>query len=140
MSLSMYRPLRLSEMMDRMFDDSMMGPRSMGGFGIPMDVYVTDEDYIIHAVMPGLKPEDLNVEVNDNTVIIQGEVVPPAKDVEKSNWLLQEIRYGKFSRSLSVGSEIDGSKAEAHVENGLLTLRIPKAEAAKPKVIKVKAK
>jgi HSP20 family protein len=140
MSLSLYRPLRLSEMMDRMFDDSMMGPRSMGGFGIPMDVYVTDENYIIHAVMPGLKPEDLNVEVNDNTVTIQGEVVPPAKEGEKSNWLLQEIRYGKFSRSLSVGSEIDGSKAEAHVENGVLTLRIPKAEAAKPKVIKVKAK
>ena len=140
MSLSLYRPLRLSEMMDRMFDDSMMGPRSMGGFGIPMDVYVTDEDYIIHAVVPGLKPEDLNVEVNDNTVTIQGEVVPPVKEGEKSNWLLQEIRYGKFSRRLSVGSEIDGSKAEAHVENGVLTLRIPKAEAAKPKVIKVKAK
>lgn len=140
MSLSLYRPLRLSELMDRMFDDSMMGPRSMGGFGVPMDVYVTDEDYIIKAVVPGLKPEDLNVEVNDNTVTIQGEVVPPAKEGEKSNWLLQEIRYGQFSRSLSVGSEIDGSKAEAHVENGVLTLRIPKAEAAKPKVIKVKAK
>jgi HSP20 family protein len=140
MSLSLYRPLRLSEMMDRMFDDSLLGPRSVGGFGIPTDVYVTDEDYVIQAMVPGLKPEDLNVQVNDNTVTIEGEILPPAKPNEKSNCLLQEIRYGKFSRSLSVGGEIDGAKAEAHVENGLLTLRLPKAEAAKPKIVKVKAK
>ena len=140
MSLSLYRPFRLSEMMDRMFDDSVFGPRVMGGLGIPMDVYVTDEDYIIYALVPGLRAEDLNVEVNDNTVTIQGEVAAPAKMSDKSNCLLQEIRYGKFSRSVAISGEIDGAKAEAHVENGLLTLRIPKAEAAKPKTIKVLAK
>ena len=140
MSLSLYRPFRLSEMMDRMFDDNMFGPHSVGGFGIPLDVFVTDEDYVIHAVVPGLRAEDLNVEVNDNTVTIQGEIVPPEKTADKANCLLQEIRYGKFSRSLAISGEIDGAKAEAHVENGVLTLRIPKAEAAKPKVIKVKTK
>jgi HSP20 family protein len=80
------------------------------------------------------------VEINDNTITIKGEVFPPEKTDEKVNVLLQEIRYGKFARSLSISGELDGDKAEAHVENGILTLRVPKSEAAKPKLIKVKAK
>ena len=117
MSISLYRPARLSEMMDRMFDENFFGPRPVSGFGVPLDVYVTDEDYLLRAVVPGLKAEDLSVEISDNTVTIKGEVRPPVQP-----------------------NELDGAKAEAHVENGLLTLRIPKAEAAKPKVVKVKAK
>lgn len=140
MSLSLYRPARLSEMMDRMFDESFFGPRPVSGFGVPLDVYATDDDYLLQAVVPGLKAEDLNVEINDYTVTIKGEVKPPMEADAKYNCLLQEIRYGAFTRSVSIGGELDGAKAEAHVENGLLTLRIPKAEAAKPKVIKVKAK
>ena len=140
MSISLYRPARLSEMMDRMFDENFFGPRPVSGFGVPLDVYVTDEDYLLRAVVPGLKAEDLSVEISDNTVTIKGEVRPPVQPNEKSNCLLQEIRYGAFTRSISIGGELDGAKAEAHVENGLLTLRIPKAEAAKPKVVKVKAK
>jgi HSP20 family protein len=140
MPLSLYRPLRLSEMMDRMFDDNFFGPRAVDGYSMPLDVYVTENDYLVRAVVPGLKPEDLKVEINDNTVTIKGEVFPPEKANEKVNILLQEIRYGKFVRSLSISGELDGDKAEAHVENGLLTLRIPKSEAAKPKLIKVKAK
>lgn len=140
MSLSIYRPLRLSEMLDRVFDENYTGPRAVEGHAMPLDVFVNDDDYIIHAVVPGLKAEDLNIEINDNTVTLKGEVQPLVKPTEKCNCLLQEIRYGKFSRTLSISGELDGTKAEAHLENGLLTLRIPKAEAAKPKVIKVKAK
>ncbi len=139
MSLSLYRPTRLTEMLDRMFDDSYLG-RSEEGFGMPLDVYVTENDYIVRAIVPGLKPEDLKVEINDNTITLRGEVLPPQKNGEKSSVLLQEIRYGKFARTLSIGGELDGDKAEANVENGVLTLRVPKSEAAKPKVIKVKAK
>jgi len=139
MSLSLYRPTRLTEMLDRMFDDSYFG-RTEEGFAMPLDVYVTENDYIVRAVVPGLKPEDVKVEINDNTITLKGEVLPPEKSGEKSSVLLQEIRYGKFARSLSIGGELDGDRAEAHVENGVLTLRVPKSEAAKPKVIKVKAR
>jgi HSP20 family protein len=140
MSISLYRPHRMSEMLDRMFDENFFGPRLANGFSVPLDVRVTDDDYILHAVVPGLKAEDLNVEINDNTVTIQGEVKPPLQPDERFTCLLQEIRYGNFTRSVSISGELDGTKAEAHLENGLLTLRIPKAETAKPKVIKVKAK
>ena len=139
MSLSQYRPIRLTEMLDRMFDDNYFG-RSAEGFGIPLDVYVTEDEYLVRAVVPGLKPEDVKVEINDNTITLKGEVFPPDKTAEKVSVLLQEIRYGKFARSVSIGGELDGDKAEAHVENGVLTLRVPKSEAAKPKVIKVKAR
>ena len=139
MSLSLYRPTRLTEMLDRMFDDSYLG-RSEEGFAVPLDVYVTEIDCIVRAVVPGLKPEDVKVEINESTITIKGEVLPPEKSGEKSSVMLQEIRYGRFARTLSIGGELDGDKAEAHVENGVLTLRVPKSEAAKPKVIKVKAK
>jgi HSP20 family protein len=122
-----------------MFDDSYPS-RSAEGFSMPLDVYVTENDYIVRAVVPGLKPEDLKVEISDNTLTIKGEVFPPEKTGEKVGILLQEIRYGKFARSVSISGELDGDKAEALVENGILTLRVPKSEAAKPKVIKVKAK
>ena len=139
MSLSLYRPMRLTEMLDRMFDDSLFG-RTGENLGVPLDVYVTENDYIVRAVVPGLKPEDLKVEINDNTITISGEVFPPEKTSEKASVLMQEIRYGKFARSLSIGGELDGDKAEARVDNGILTLRVPKSEAAKPKLIKVKTK
>ena len=138
MSLSLYRPMRLTEMLDRVFDDNYLG-RSVEGFGMPLDVYVTENDYIVRAVVPGLKPDEVKVEINDNTITITGEVVPP-ETTEKTSVLLHEIRYGKFSRSVSIGGEMDGDKAEAQVEHGVLTLRIPKSEAAKPKVITVKTK
>ncbi len=53
---------------------------------------------------------------------------------------MQERRYGKFARTLTLPAEVDSAKAEATIENGLLTLRVPKAEAARPKMIKVKAR
>ncbi len=140
MSLSVYRPYRMSEMLDRMFDENFFGPRSVASFSVPLDVYVTDDDYVLQAVVPGLKAEDLSVEINDNTVTIKGEVKPPVQPSEKANCLLQEIHYGTFTRSVTIGGEVDGTKADAQVENGILTLRLPKAEAAKPKVIRVKAK
>lgn len=136
-----YRPMRLTEMMDRLFDESFGRGWNLPteGMAIPVDVQAKDDEYIVHASIPGLKPEDLHVEVLGNTVTIRGEVFAPAAE-EKNGWLLQERVYGKFSRSFTLPSEMDSTKAEAQIENGVLTLRLPKAEAAKPKAIKVRVK
>jgi HSP20 family protein len=138
MSLTLYRPIRLASMLDRMFNAELAQSHDSSTMGLPLDVVATDNDFVIHAIVPGLKPEDLNIEVTDDTISIKGET----KATEKSTgeYLLDEICYGKFARSLSLGVDLDGSKAEAHVENGLLTLRVPKAESAKPKVVKVLAR
>lgn len=137
----LYRPIRLTEMMDRLFDESF--GRSLGTpaetFGFAMDVQAKDDEFIVHANLPGLRPEDLNIEVLGNSVTVRGEVFAPAVD-EKNGWLLQERVFGKFSRTFTLPAELDNAKAEAHFEHGVLTLRLPKAEAAKPKAIKVHLK
>jgi HSP20 family protein len=66
-------------------------------------------------------------------------VVAPEYD-DQAQWVLQERSYGKFSRTLNFTVELDSGKAEAAVENGLLNLRVPKAETAKPKMVKIQAK
>lgn len=139
----LYRPGRLTEIMDRLFDEAFS--RTWGsfptveGFSIPVDIQAKDDEYIIYANVPGLRAEDLNVEVLGNSVTLRGEIFAPAAE-EKNGWLLQERVVGKFSRSFTLPAELDNTKAEANLENGVLTLRLPKAEAARPKAIKVRVK
>jgi HSP20 family protein len=138
-----YRPIRLTELMDRLFDESVTrtGYGQMNGelLGIPMDVQAKDDEYVVYAIVPGLKAEDLDVEVLGNTLTVRGEVFAPAAE-EKTGWLLQERAYGKFSRSLTLPAELDSAKVDASLENGVLVLRLPKAEAARPKAIKIKTR
>jgi HSP20 family protein len=136
-----YRPLRLAEAVNRLFDESVINPQMLNPTvaALPLDVVVEGDDYVISAAVPGLRAEDLHLEVLGDTVTIRGEVTAEEKR-EDGNWLLRERRFGKFARSVNLPTEVDGAKAEATVENGVLTLRLPKAEAAKPKNIKVKAK
>lgn len=102
----------------------------------PVDVKVEEDAFIIKALLPGLKPEDLNIQVVNETVSIQGEIKP----AEDDNYLLQECPGGKFCRTLTLPDPLDSARAEAHLENGILILRVPKAEEARPKMIKVVSK
>ncbi len=107
-----------------------------GGSRLPVDVHADDEAYTITAAVPGLRAEDLHVEILDDVVTLRGEV--GAEEEGERGYLLRELSLGEFSRSLRLPDPLDAGKAEANVENGLLTLRIPKAEEARPKVITVK--
>ncbi len=135
--------LSLREAMDRLFDESFVRPfgsRTLtAGYGVALDVQTEKDEYVLRADVPGLKPEDLHVEVVDNTVTIHGEIKEESK-TEQDNFLLQERRYGQFSRSVTLPTPLDPGKAEATIENGVLILRLPKAEEAKPKMITVKAR
>jgi HSP20 family protein len=104
---------------------------------IPVDVKAEDEAYVLTAMIPGVSADELNIQVVNETVTIQGEI-KAAED--EGNYLLRERPTGHFSRVLTLPDELDASKADADVSNGVLTLRIPKAEDAKPKSIKVVAK
>ncbi len=129
--------------MDRLFDESFVrpfgSPMLTRGYGVALDVQTDKDEYVLRANVPGLKPEDLHVEVVDNTVTIRGEIKEESK-TEQDNFLLQERRYGQFSRSVTLPTPLDPGKAEATIENGVLVLRLPKAEEAKPKMITVKAR
>jgi HSP20 family protein len=108
-----------------------------GGTRLPLDVKAEPEAYEITAVVPGLKPEDLQIEILEDVVTLRGKMGDHSR--ENDGYLLREIEMGEFVRSLRLPDPLDASKAEAVVQNGVLTLRIPKAEEARPKTIKVKA-
>jgi HSP20 family protein len=105
----------------------------------PVDVKEDKEAYVLSAYLPGMKSEDLNINVVNDSVTIAGEV-KDEKTTEETNYLLKEWRNGQFSRSLTLPDELDAAKAEASLKDGVLTLRLPKAEAALPKAIKVTSK
>ncbi len=105
---------------------------------IPVDVIAVDDDYLLTAYVPGVEAKDVKIEVLENTITISGEF--SVSENEDSNYLLREVPSGSFSRSLRMPTELDSSKAEAEVVNGILSLRVSKAEVAKAHQIKVKTK
>lgn len=139
----LYRPARLTDMMDRLFDETFNrawnGFPSVEALSVPVDIQAEEDEFILYASVPGLRAEDLSIEVLGNTVTVRGEVFAPAAE-EKASWLLQERVVGKFTRTFTLPAELDNAKAEAKLEHGVLTLRLPKAETAKPKAIKVQVK
>jgi HSP20 family protein len=132
----------LRDAMDRLFEESVIRPRSwMVPFegGLAVDVYETEDSLVVEAALPGVKPEEIDVSLTGDVLTIKGETKAEEK-VEEENYIRRERRYGSFCRSVSLPSGLEGDKAEAEFEHGILKLTIPKAEAVKPKVIQVKAK
>ena len=132
----------LREAMDRMMDDQTNTRRQAsdgqrGRFRLPIDAYVTAEEIVVLANMPGVKPEDVEILLEGDTLTIRGERPAPLENV---NYVIQERNYGPFQRTLNINVPVDANRAEAKFDNGLLVLSIPKAEAAKPKQIQVVAK
>jgi len=101
----------------------------------PMDVCEKNDDFIITAMLPGLKTKDVEIQIANETVSIKGEF--QSRFDKDANYILQEIPSGKFFRSIVLPGMLDASKADAQMENGVLTVRVPKAEESKPKKIKI---
>jgi HSP20 family protein len=144
MSISRWEPFKemmtLREAMDRLFEDSFVRPTRMirenAGAYLPLDIYTTKDAVVIRASVPGVKPDEVEITVEGDTVTMRGEIKAPQ---EEGTFLLQERRYGPFARSVELAAPVQADKAEAKFENGVLTLTIPKAEESKPKIIKVKS-
>ena len=132
----------LREAMDRLFEDSYVPARRQAEqreqvWRLPLDAYITPEEIVILANMPGVKPEKVEITIEGDTLTIKGERPAPLENVD---YVLQDRSYGKFQRTLNINIPVDANKAEAKFEDGLLTLAIPKAEAVKPKTIQVVSK
>jgi len=135
--ISPYRRLStLRQAMDRMIDETLPETReNEREMLLAVDVQGTDEAYEITALVPGLEAEDLDIELLNNTVTIRGQF--KTGDNENAKYLLCELPTGVFSRVISLPTEVDSTKAVANIKNGILTLSVPKAEAHRPKAIKV---
>jgi HSP20 family protein len=132
----------LREAMDRLFEDTWVPSRRRPGEGerayrLPLDAYVTPDEIVIVANMPGVKPENVEITLEGDTLTIKGERPVPMENVD---YVLQERPYGLFQRTLNINIPVDPEKAEAKYENGMLILTVPKAEASKPKTIQVVSK
>lgn len=135
--------MSLREAMDRLFEDSFVRPSLPLVFGeamgAPVDMYQTDKEVVVKASLPGVKPEEVDISITGDVLTIKGEH-KEEEEVKEKDYFRKELRYGTFSRSLQLPVAVETDKAEAVFENGVLTLTLPKAEEAKPKQIKVKAK
>ena len=101
-----------------------------------------DEAYILSALVPGLNAEDLNIQVLDDVVRIEGEYKQssPVDKQDENQYLMQELPHGSFTRTLRMPAAVQADHVEAKIADGVLTLTLPKAESAKPKKIQIKVK
>jgi HSP20 family protein len=129
--------------MDRVFDGSLR-PAARNGFRQPspalnLNVSESNDAYFIEAAVPGVKPEDVEIKVEDNVLTITGSFAT-REEVDDERYIRREISSGRFERSLRLGPTIDVDKVEASFKNGLLSLTLPKRADAKARTIKVSTK
>ena len=104
----------------------------------PVDVIADNDSFTIKALLPGINADDLDIQIVNESVTISGEI--KADREEGATYLLAERPSGRFHRVITLPTPLNPAKVNANLENGVLTLEIPKAEEAKPRSIKVNVK
>jgi len=133
--------LSLRSAMDRLFEDSFVRPgRWIGALeansGLPLDVRATPDAIVVEAALPGVKPDDVDITVDGGTLTISASTASEEETAD-GDYLVREIRRGSFSRAVVLPDGVEPDKATAGFQNGVLTLRIPKAEQLKPRQIRI---
>ncbi len=146
--------MSLREAMDRLLAESFVQPRGASGSSrgaqvLPIDMWETDDSLVVRAPMPGAKPDagDVDITIHQNVLIIRarlpgaGEEETEGKGSEERGrgmrWIHREVPRGEFSRTVELPMSVDSENARAHFGDGLLLLTLPKAQAARPRQIKV---
>jgi HSP20 family protein len=130
--------MRLQEELDRFFgkppyDLGLTGPNVFP----PVNVFTDKAGFVVQAEVPGVQPDQLQVQVDPGRLTVSGErTLPTGKEV---SYHRRERRYGRFSRTIQLPPDVDSANARAELRNGLLTIHIPKQAAAKPRQIEVRA-
>jgi HSP20 family protein len=147
MAITQWNPfsefVSLREAMDRLFNESMVRPN--GGLGRiatsqPYDLYETEDGLVFRFAAPGVRPEDVEITVNQGALTVKGTYPQPAEEQKNWMWHVRGLpQRGEFQYSFSLPAQVDADRAEAQFEHGILTLTLPKAEAAKPKRIQIAA-
>ena len=137
-------PVSLRKAMDRLFEDSFVKPTHAlapfsEGVKPAIDMYQTPSEVVVKATMPGIKPDDVEINITEDTLTIKGEV-NGTEEIKKEDYLYREHHKGSLVRSITLPHALQTGNAEATTEDGILTITIPKAEDAKPRTIQVKAK
>jgi len=139
-------PLRdfmsLRDAMDRFLDDRWVSPgpwltwSGAGTQSVPVDIYETSDDIVVRAVVPGVKPEDIDIEYQGGVLTLRTRTEPFELE-QGATCLVNEITVGQAIRQFSLPRPVQADEATTHFDNGVLTLTLPKSADAKPKQIKV---
>ena len=132
---------RLQDQLNRMFDGFAFADESNGAadtFVPALDLADTPEALVVKLEVPGVDAKDINVSVQENVLTISGEKKSEKKE-EHKNWYRRETSYGRFSRALTLPAVVDANRVEATTAAGVLTVRLPKSETAKPRQITAKS-
>ncbi len=131
----------LRQAMDRLFEDSFVNPREWAPLfernALPLDVRVTGDELLIQASLPGVSPENVDITIENGTLTVSGEYRSEQKSDKDQSYIVREIRRGSFSRTVTLPEGIEPDKATASSEHGVLTIRVPRAERAKPHTIRI---
>ena len=132
--------LTLREAMSQLLEDSFVAPgtprREQGGFAPALDLSETEDGFLVEVAVPGMKPEDLQVTLENSVLSIKGQLRQESED-KKRNYHRTERRYGSFQRTIALPSTVKADAIKAALANGVLRLDIPKAEEVKPRRIMV---
>jgi HSP20 family protein len=146
--VTVWRPFRELEDMERRFDDYMGWPfwRTMWRrspfaemWAPPMEVIEQDDKFLIKLELPGVKESDVDISVSGDTLTISGEKKSDS-EIKRKGYHYSESSYGSFSRSITLPSTINANKIEANFDKGILEISMPKSPEVKPKKIAIAAK
>ena len=131
--------LTLGTAMDRLLNSAFVPSQGrIFGMSLPIDVIENEDVFTVQAVVPGINPDDLDIQVNDQIVTLRGEWKQP-EAAEGTTFHLRERAGGRFERTIQLPLPINVDGVQAHYEYGILTLTLPKAEAVKPRHITVQS-
>jgi HSP20 family protein len=128
----------LREAMDRLFEDSFISPRlsnAWGSRGVGSNLYETAEGYTLQIPMPGVKPDDVEITVRQDTINVKWESKMQAPEGATAHW--NYLQSGQYQQSFTLPSAVDADRVQASYNDGILTLSLPKVEQAKTRTIKV---
>ena len=134
--------MTLRDAMDRLFDDAFTRPLRLndGHWSMPaVDMYQTDNEVVVKAAIPGVKTDEVQINVTGEVLTLKGEV-KEKEEVQEKAYYLREQRWGMFERTIALPTDVIADKAKAEFENGILTITLPKAEEVRPKTISIKTK
>ncbi|MCP5303461.1 MAG: Hsp20/alpha crystallin family protein [Pseudomonadales bacterium] len=143
-TLIRWNPIRemagMQSAIDRLFENTWreMQPGWNGNL-LPIDVQENESAYTVVTNLPGLTPDQIDVNIHENILTVSGEVQKVENKDDKTRNLIQERVYGKFSRSINLPQTIDVEHVEASYDNGVLTLTLPKLPSAQPRQIEIKS-
>lgn len=132
--------LSLRDAMDRLFEDALVRPlvpgNGLAAGSFPIDIRSDAEALVVEAALPGFSPDEVEITVEGGTLTINAESATETETSE-GDYLVREMRRGKVGRVVTLPSGLEADRATASVENGVLRLRIPRAEETKPRQIRI---